>query len=409
MQYHCLSLANNNYHVTVIANSGDKSCDELESNPNIQQKLMVSVPELTHPYIPSILNYLVKPIWQAILLAWYLSLTLFSLPHVVIVQNPPSIPTLPVLVFYSKITRSKLIIDWHNYGYSILALKLKPSHKLVKISKWLEFSCGQYADAGFCVSESMRKDLIENHKLKCPIQVLYDRPPSHFKPLTLEMKRQFFTEIKQTIPTFSTILSSQWPNRPAILITSTSWTEDEDFELLLEALKLYDQRLSDDSLARLPDILCVVTGKGPLKPMYEKKIGETKFQHTNVILPWLTSKDYPKMVASADLGISLHCSSSGLDLPMKIVDMFGCCVPVLAYHYPAINELVKEDFYGLTFTDSSDLCSKIELMLKDFHNDDLALSRYRKNITLIPRWEYNWDREAGPLVDRLCQKAVVTL
>lgn len=468
MQYHCISLAKNNYNVTVIAYTGDKCCDELESNKNIQKQLMSEPTFFKSKYLPNLLKYLLKPIWQSLQLILNLLLVSFLAKqqhqHVVLVQNPPSIPTLPLLVIYATIARSKLIVDWHNYGYSILSLNLNDQHPFVQISNWIEFFFGRLAHAGFCVSQAMRDDLINQHKITYPITVLYDKPPANFKSLSLRRKHNFYLKMKQIIPEFkapfddlpigderaptpsSDKRGSRFtmndnfdknvirfrPNRPAIIMSSTSWTEDEDFGLLLSALKLYDvarcrqlaldgadNQQVDELLTKggclLPEIICVITGKGPLKEYYENQISEYNFQNVQFVLPWLPATDYPKMVASCDIGISLHSSSSGVDLPMKVVDMFGCGIPVLAYRYKAIFELVKEKVYGLTFENEGDLFQKLVLLLGDFHRHDTngprgtnaessLLTAFKKNISrhfLLTRWEDNWNKEAKPVVDKL--------
>ena len=52
--------------------------------------------------------------------------------------------------------------------------------------------------------------------------------------------------------------------------------------------------------------------------MYEQKMRELNLQHVVFKTLWLAASDYPLLLGSADLGISLHVSSSGLDLPMKV-------------------------------------------------------------------------------------------
>src|ERR1700721_744294 len=50
-------------------------------------------------------------------------------------KNPPSIPTLALVWMVGRIRGCKVIIDWHNLGYSILALKLGKAHFFVRLAE----------------------------------------------------------------------------------------------------------------------------------------------------------------------------------------------------------------------------------------------------------------------------------
>lgn len=124
------------------------------------------------------------------------------------------------------------------------------------------------------------------------------------------------------------------PSRPALVVSSTSWTADEDFSILLQALELYEVE-ADKVPNQLPKLIVLVTGKGPLKQTFEEDVSkrEKKWKYVRCKTAWLENEDYPRLLQAADLGISLHSSSSGLDFPMKIVDMFGAGLRVLALDF----------------------------------------------------------------------------
>lgn len=76
-----------------------------------------------------------------------------------------------------------------------------------------------------------------------------------------------------------------------------------------------------------------MAGKGPLREYYSKQMSEKRLEYVSMVTLWLAAEDYPLLLGAADLGISLHLSSSGFDLPMKIVDMYGCGLPVCAINF----------------------------------------------------------------------------
>jgi len=254
-------------------------------------------------------------------------------------ENPPSIPTIVVARLVCSFRSARLVIDWHNLGYTLLALRLSPNHPLVQLHRLYEQYFSKCAYAHFCVTDLMRRHLMNQYGLE-NVTTLMDRPPDRFSPLNASAQSLFLT----TLPETAGIDQSQ----TKILVTSTSYTADEPLTPLLSALLKY----SETSVV-LPRVLLLITGRGPMQEGYRQMIAKSSLSgkgpndRCTVKMVWLEPEDYPRLLACADLGISLHTSSSGMDFPMKIVDLFGSGIPVCAVQFDAFYPLcVLSDVQG---------------------------------------------------------------
>lgn len=312
-------------------------------------------------------------------------------------QNPPSMPLLAVLVVFIKIysPRSRLIVDWHNLNYSILGLKFGNfSHPLVRIMKLYERYFSRYAWLNITVTKQMELFLAKEFGVfEKKILALHDRPGPQFSPVSEYIKKQVLTEHEL----FAGVNNIE---KYRVLVTATSFTPDEDFDILLDALKLYH----DSTAESTPPIFVVVTGKGPMKTRFLDRVTDLKLLDRVIIKStWLSAEDYPIILGVADLAVSLHTSLSGIDLPMKIVDFFGVGVPVVTLSFPAIGELVKDGVNGLVTGEIGLMAiheNMYRLISQALGNEELLATLKEGALDESKqRWNENWMKVLAPVVE----------
>ena len=370
MLNHCLALTEafpNINEISLIGYNGGDIRSDIANNPKIKQyhirkginKFLSKLPRFLF-----ILAALIKIILQTLSLTWIL----FRIPKFkfLILQNPPGIPSMLICWIICRLRGAKFIIDWHNYGYTILKVNNRPNF-LVNLACKYEKYLGKKSDLNFCVSQAEKRDLKKEFNIDAIC--LPDRPVKGLFKFSNELEandlyKNYPNELYSLIDTH---LPENKNLKPIVMISSTSWTPDEDFSMLLDAFikteEMIKESIEDKTQKniynitedKIKKILFLITGRGPMRDKFMDKVSEANLKYFDVKSIWLESDDYPKLLSLVDLGISLHYSSSGIDLPMKVVDMFSGCLPVASVYYETINELVKENENGFLFKNSKDL------------------------------------------------------
>jgi beta-1,4-mannosyltransferase len=292
-------------------------------------------------------------------------------------------PTLFVTVAAARLWGARLVIDWHNLAWAVLALGIGARNPIVRLARWYERALARRADAHLTVSEAMRDELTGWGLRR--VTVLRDRPAARFAPLAAEARETWRRRL------FATLGLGE--RRPALVVSPTSWTRDEDFDLLLDAVRRAEALVAERAF---PDVVILVTGRGARRARFEAAAASLPGRRFHVRTLWLEPDDYPSALGAADLGLCLHRSASGLDLPMKIADMQGAGLPVCALDYgPCLDEMLRHDDTGLRFADAAALARQWVDLLATFPATPW-LDRLRANVLKVREvsWRAGWDAEA---------------
>lgn len=393
MLYHAQALAANGVDVDLVGLEGTPLPKRTSDDPRI------TVHRFTGPrlWIRQSLwgsGYAVAGLFDAARISWRLWRMLRRLPRpdLVLVQNPPAFPTLAVTWFSLHRRGVRFVLDWHNLGYTFLRLRLGQWHPAVRLARWFERRDARRVDASLCVSRGLAAFLQSRFGVT-NAHVLYDRPASAFVPIERGDRERFRQALFARLGIHADTVG--------FVVCPTSWTEDEDFDVIIDAVNRLEQRIRGWEAAgpgrRFPDLVILVTGDGARRAEFERRFAGLPARRIQLRTRWLDPEDYPRVVGSADVGLCLHRSSSGLDIPMKVADLFGAGVPVCALDYGAcLAERVRHGDNGLLFSTAVQLAEVLFDLFETYPVEQKLLERLRTGArkSARPTWEEGWAREA---------------
>ncbi|GIQ85983.1 chitobiosyldiphosphodolichol beta-mannosyltransferase ALG1-like [Kipferlia bialata] len=273
MTYHTLSLASKGYHVDFIGMKGSKPTSAILGHP------LVTIHELEIPFSKPIKSKLLYPI-LAFLKVCFMFMMLTSrmvfgteagISHI-LVQTPPAIPTLPAAACAAVIKRAKLVIDWHNLGYTLMEKGGRPGI-MTRLYQGMEKNFSSIGDAHLCVSENMSQWLKENFDIEASVH--HDVPFRYEGEVsgsedqeTMLLKHKFLSSLRFACPAavqggrvelnlFTKAIAvdprtgrplprpvAQWQqDRPLLVVAPCSYTPDEELVQFLEAAVRLDEHL----------------------------------------------------------------------------------------------------------------------------------------------------------------------
>ncbi|KAL6728439.1 hypothetical protein Aduo_010212 [Ancylostoma duodenale] len=120
MCYHAYSLATQlNYDVKLVGYLDSIPHPLIHSNPHIKYVPLTPPPDRITK-LPEMLQLPLKFLWTFIVLSWALLFRIGWDVKLILMQNPPALPTMFVCWIVARLKSAKFVIDWHNYMWSVI-------------------------------------------------------------------------------------------------------------------------------------------------------------------------------------------------------------------------------------------------------------------------------------------------
>jgi glycosyltransferase involved in cell wall biosynthesis len=341
-----ISLAENNYHVEVIAHL-DKNLKSTQiQNGFIVKRFSYLDRTITKSKLAKLKAYLLY-IKEAVL---------YSKKFDIIHCN--DLNTLPIgfiiKKFYNKDV--KVIYDAHEYETEINGL----SGVTKKITKLLEHSLINSADAVICVSNAIANEYVKLYNIKKPALVL--NTPSYQKIEKKDLFRETFGISKDK----------------TIFLYQGGLSRGRGIEILIQTFEQIDDNNS----------VIVFMGYGPL----EKEIQQASKEYDNIYFHKAVDPDVLlDFTCSADFGISTienTCLSYRYCLPNKMFEYLMAEIPVIVSNLPEMKQLVEHYTLGVVAQENSVLGLQKAIQQAGQLNKD----KLHVNIKKIKK-SYNWQEQ----------------
>jgi beta-1,4-mannosyltransferase len=206
MMYHASSLLSVGSDVTLIGYSGTPLIEELR---RADKRFFEPFEWRKLRNFSYMLFALLKLAAIVVQLSWALLTT--QRPDAILVQNPPS-AALPIVVAIAVLRGSSVIVDWHNLGFTTLALAIgcgkefsdvegappgaprSLRRRLVQVAMRIEGICARRASAHLAVTHAMSTWLSRN--LGIEANRFHDSPPDFFKSTVVAERHDLFTRLR---------------------------------------------------------------------------------------------------------------------------------------------------------------------------------------------------------------------